>query len=129
MYIPKMLLDFFKIAGCVVFYCSAVVAKEYAYVANAGSNTVSVIDTLSKQVSATVAVGNSPAGVAITPDGKSAYVANSGSNTISIIDISNNIVSATVTVGNSPQSIAITPDGKFAYVTNYSDRSVSVIEV
>jgi YVTN family beta-propeller protein len=40
----------------------------YAYVTNGRADTVSVIDTTSYTVTATVTVGNSPFGVAITPD-------------------------------------------------------------
>jgi YVTN family beta-propeller protein len=50
-----------------------------AYVANGGSNTVSVIDTASNTVEATVPfpAGSGPNAIAITPDGKHAYVGNS----------------------------------------------------
>ena len=52
-------------------------AAPFAYVAN-GSNpgTVSVIDTATNTVVATVAVGSNPIGVAVTPDGKHVYVTN-----------------------------------------------------
>jgi YVTN family beta-propeller protein len=46
-----------------------------AYVANAGSNSVSVINTGTNTLIATVAVGARPLNVAITPDGASSYVA------------------------------------------------------
>jgi YVTN family beta-propeller protein len=39
----------------------------FAYVANKDSNTVSVIDTATNTVVATVPVGSAPIGVAITP--------------------------------------------------------------
>ncbi|MGH6850442.1 MAG: YncE family protein [Methylocella sp.] len=49
-------------------------AAAFAYVANAGG-TVSVIDTATNKVVATVPVGNNSSfGVAVTPDGKRAYV-------------------------------------------------------
>ena len=51
-------------------------AQTHAYVANTGSNSVSVIDTTSNTVVATVGVGDYPIGVAITPDGTRAYVTN-----------------------------------------------------
>ena len=47
----------------------------FAYVTNSHSNTVSVIDTASNTVVATVPVGNGPIAVAITPDGKHEYSA------------------------------------------------------
>jgi YVTN family beta-propeller protein len=57
-------------------------------------------------VVATVAVGTSPAGVAVTPDGTFAYVANFGFG-VSVIRNSNNTVVATVAVGSSPQGVAV----------------------
>jgi YVTN family beta-propeller protein len=46
------------------------------FVTNDGSSSVSVIDTVSNTVTATVAVGSEPEGVAITPDGIHVYVTN-----------------------------------------------------
>ncbi len=89
---------------------------------------LSVIDTSSNTVVATVGVGDSPVAVAITPDGTRAYVANSQSSSVSVIDTSSNTVVATVRVGNSPAGVAITPDGTRAYVANSNASSVSVIE-
>ena len=58
-------------------------AQSRAYVGNRFDNTVSVIDTGTNAVIATVPVGSSPFGVAITPDGARAYVANPFSNRVS----------------------------------------------
>ena len=72
--------------------------------------TVSVIDTATNTVVATVPVGSCPFGVAVTPDGKHAYVANDlSSNTVSVIDTATNTVVATVGVGNSPIAVGIVP--------------------
>src|SRR5438128_5291975 len=49
-------------------------AQTRAYVTNESSNTVSVIDTATNTVVATIPVGPVPVGVAITPDGTRAYV-------------------------------------------------------
>ncbi|MDP8961293.1 MAG: hypothetical protein M3N32_06750 [Actinomycetota bacterium] len=43
---------------------------------NIGSDTVSVINTATEKVVATIPVGQYPADVAITPDGSHAYVTN-----------------------------------------------------
>jgi YVTN family beta-propeller protein len=110
-------------------------AQPFAYVANhydgTVNGTVSVIDTATTppSVVATVGMGNEPAGVAVTPDGKQVYVTNFNSNTVSVIDTASNIVVATVGVGLGPVGVAITPDGKHAYVTNnFFNFSVSVID-
>jgi YVTN family beta-propeller protein len=101
--------------------------ERAAYVANSGSNTVSVIKTADDTVLATVPVGPNPANVAVTPDGTKAYVTNAGANSVSVINTGNNTVSATVTVGPHPVDVAVTPDGTKAYVTNAGANSVSVI--
>jgi YVTN family beta-propeller protein len=56
------------------------------YVTNeGGSNTVSVFETVTNLVVATIPVGLSPAGVAVSPDGSRLYVTNQTSNTVSVI--------------------------------------------
>ena len=107
-------------------------AAPFAYVANAGTfsvpgNTVSVIDTATNTVTATVVVGSRPEGVAVAPDGKFVYVANFGSNNVSVIAAAGNTVTATVAVGSFPIGVAVTPDGKFVYVANNGSNNVSVI--
>jgi YVTN family beta-propeller protein len=56
-----------------------------AYVTNIVDDTVSVIDTATNTVVATVAVGNAPGAVAISPDGTRAYVANNQDGTVSVL--------------------------------------------
>lgn len=103
-------------------------AQQRAYVVNADSNTVSVIDRLTNRVVTTIEVGSHPADIAVNPLMARAYVANSGTNTVSVIDtISDNVV-ATIQVGSGPVSIAATTDGRHAYVANARTNSVSVID-
>jgi YVTN family beta-propeller protein len=93
-------------------------AAPFAYVANNGDGTVSVIDTATRKLVATIPVGRGGDGVAVTPDGKRAYVANSGSNTVSVIDAASNKVVGTVQVGNDPHGVAVSPDGTHVYIAN-----------
>jgi YVTN family beta-propeller protein len=104
-------------------------AAPFAYVANSGSNNVSVIDTATNKAVATVVpVGHNPQGIAVTPDGTHAYVTNISDNTVSVIDTASNTVVATVLVGYVPQLVAVTPDGKHVYVPNVGSNNVSVID-
>jgi YVTN family beta-propeller protein len=104
-------------------------AQTFAYVTNEGSNSVSVIDTSTNTVVATVGVGTRPFGVAVTPDGTRAYVTNNiVSGSVSVIDTSSRTVVATIGVGANPLQVAITPDGTRAYVTNIGSNFVSVID-
>ncbi|MGW7695574.1 hypothetical protein ACWGMA_43340 [Streptomyces asiaticus] len=52
---------------------AAVPPGGYAFVANLGSDTVSMINTSTDAVT-TVGVGRGPVGVAVSPDGSRAYV-------------------------------------------------------
>jgi YVTN family beta-propeller protein len=99
----------------------------YAYVANFGSNTTSVINTTTNIVSSTVTVGVNPIGIAVNPTGTYAYATNYGNSSVSVINASTNTVSATVTVGANPVGIAVNPSGTYAYVANRGSNSVSVI--
>jgi YVTN family beta-propeller protein len=98
-----------------------------AYTANAGANTVSVINPATNAVVATVRVGARPIHVAVTPNGDSAYVTNAGANTVSVINTATNTLVATVQVGSNPGHAAVTPDGSLVYVTNAGANTVSVI--
>ncbi|MBI3779688.1 MAG: YncE family protein [candidate division NC10 bacterium] len=84
-------------------------AVPLAYVANAGSGHVSVINTATNVVVALTPVGLAPEQIAITPNGLFAYFSNSGSNTVSVIATFNNTVTATVPVGTGPAGVAVTP--------------------
>ncbi len=86
----------------VLFPGGAWAGGPQAYITNFSDNTVSVIDTASNTVTATVPVGAGPRGVAVNPAGTFAYVANRFSNNVSVIDTASNTVVATVPVGRLP---------------------------
>jgi YVTN family beta-propeller protein len=73
------------------------------------NNSISVIDTATNTLVATIPVGVAPNGIAITPDGTRAYVTNVGSDTVSVIDTTTNTVIGTIPVGVGPVAVAITP--------------------
>ncbi|MGO9940804.1 MAG: YncE family protein [Terracidiphilus sp.] len=101
---------------CIIAWLASVSvhAQSFAYVANNGSNNVSVIHTAMNTVAATGAVGIDPQFVAVTLDRYFVYVTNTGSNSVLVIDTTSNTVVATVEIGNSPYWIAITPNGALA---------------
>jgi len=99
------------------------VSAQYAYMANFGSNTVSVFDIVSNKVVATIPVGINPIGVTITPDGSRTYVTNNYSNDVSVIDNVTNMVITTIPVQN-PYGIAANKNGSLVYVTANDGLSV-----
>jgi YVTN family beta-propeller protein len=98
------------------------------YVANAGSDNVSVIDGASSAVIATIAVGSSPRGIAVDAEANRVYVANSGSNEVTVIDGESHEVVATHSVGKEPWGIAADPNTGRVFVSNRSGGTVSVID-
>ncbi|MCL5786760.1 MAG: YncE family protein [Candidatus Marsarchaeota archaeon] len=92
----------------------------YAYVSNANSNNVVIINTASNTVVNSITSGfNALRGVAFSPSGTYAYVANEGNNNVVIINTATNTVTGAITPGlNSPQGMAFSPSGTYAYVTN-----------
>jgi YVTN family beta-propeller protein len=71
-------------------------------VADAGSDTVSIIDTRSLVETGRIHVGRNPCSVLIDRSGRKAYVVNSLSDTISVIDISYRQVIGTIVTGPEP---------------------------
>lgn len=107
---------------------SAVRAAPLAYITNETSNDVSVIDLASNTVTATIAVGASPQGVAVNQAGTRVYVANSNSNSVSVIDTASNTVAATVTLSNNAIGVAVNSAGTRVYVTLEFANTVAVID-
>jgi YVTN family beta-propeller protein len=119
---------------------TAVVASRsgaHLYVANAGSDTVSIVDVASGRVTATVPTtappgavpahvatlrGSSPNGLALSPDERTLYVTNGGNNTLAIValDASGNSgqVTGLVPTGLYPTSVAVSPSGRWLYVAH-----------
>lgn len=63
---------------------------------------MSIIDTATNTVTATVPVGSSPHGVAVDPTSANVFVANFDGNTVSVVSTATNTVTATIPVGNGP---------------------------
>lgn len=104
------------------------VSSYYAYIANSGSNTVSVINTVANKVIANVSVGARPFGTAVSTDGSRVYVTNNNGRAVTVINTATNTAVATVIVGYGPYGIAINRAGTKVYVANGGDNTVSVID-
>jgi PKD repeat protein len=85
---------------------------------------MSVIDTATNTVVATISLGGPTASIAITPDGKTAYVVGFAGE-VTPIDLATNTAGATFSAGSTSFGIAIAPDGGTAYVVNEFSGSVT----
>ncbi len=118
--------------------------SSVAYVTEPNNDSLLVLDAVTGRVLATVAVGNDPSGLAVSPDGSQVWVVNTtlspddtgssgatGSGTVSVVSTATDLVLGTVPVGWGPIDIAFSPDGRSAFVTNngvLSPGSVDVID-
>src|SRR5271155_1332328 len=81
--------------------------REYAYVTNGGSNTVTVLDLVNLRQDRELSVGRNPTGVAISLTRNEVYVVNSVDGTVSVIDAQKNAVAATISVHRRPYFIDV----------------------
>ena len=102
---------------------------QNAYIANTGSNDVSVIDTVTNSVTTKIPVGPRPRGVAVSPDGSKVYVANEDDDTVSVIATTTNTVIATITIhsvffGGAPHGVAVSPDGAKGFLITHDPQPI-----
>ena len=103
--------------------------REFAYITNGSSNTVTVLDLVYLRQDRTLQVGQNPSGIAANPRRNEVYAVNTQSGSVSVIDAAANRVAATIGVRRLPYSIAVSPDGARAYVPNSGSNSVSVLDL
>ncbi|MFY9980818.1 MAG: choice-of-anchor tandem repeat GloVer-containing protein [Candidatus Sulfotelmatobacter sp.] len=99
----------------------------FAYVANNSSNSVSVINIPTGQVTNNIPVGSGPWGTAVSPDQTQVYVTDNEANNVSVINAVSGSVVAAIPVQSSPFGVAFAPDGSSVYVANGGSNNVSVI--
>ncbi len=91
----------------------------YLYVANSGSDNVSVIDGSTDRVVGSVTVGSDPDSITYDPVSGDLYVANSGSSNVSVLDGATDQVVGSVPVGQVPSATAYDAADGYLYVANY----------
>ena len=128
--LPARILDPVTSAQIGVTPMGVAVSSTKSYVANQGSNTVSVIDRANPTAApVTINVVSAPRAIALSDDGAQAYVAGNGG--VSVINTANNQVITTVstTAGDSYGIAVVRTDVNThrVYVTNEGNNTVRVI--
>ena len=103
--------------------------REFAYVANSATNTVSILDLVYLRADRTLRVGEAPVALATNPVRSEVYVANRGSNSITVIGTAENQVAATIPVQRQPVDVVVASDGRRGYAANSGANSVSVLDL
>jgi YVTN family beta-propeller protein len=95
-------------------------ASQYAL------DQVSIFNTTTNLVVATVATGNEPESVTFNPTGTKAYIP-TVANVVSVIDVATRTALPAIASGDGSRVLAFTPDGTLAYVSNNHTNTVTVI--
>jgi YVTN family beta-propeller protein len=80
------------------------------YVSNGRAGTISVLDSHTYELLASIKVGSRPWGIALSPDGKFLYSANGPSNDVSVVDLDADKEVARVKAGTSPWAVTVVPN-------------------
>jgi YVTN family beta-propeller protein len=106
-------------------------SRAYVTVYDAAGRTgdsVVVLDTQTRAVTATIPTERYPYGVAVAPDGRRVYVTNHDANLVSVIDTASNAVVNKIAVKPNPHGIAFSRDGARVYVANHDSNLVTVLD-
>jgi YVTN family beta-propeller protein len=101
----------------------------FIYVAGFYQPRLYKVDLATGTIAASVQVGASPSGVALTPDGTLIVTADRDDNQISIIDAKTFTRKSTVKVGAHPFGVTIDAKGERAYAANVESNDVSVVDL
>ena len=118
------------------------------YVTNEVSGDMTVIDSATYNVIATVPLGKRPRGIHASPDRKTIYVALSGSpiagpdvdestlpppdksaDGIGVFDVAQNKLVRMIKGGSDPENFDISKDGTQLFISNEDDAAVSVVDI
>jgi YVTN family beta-propeller protein len=100
-----------------------------AYVTDAKSNSVVVVDLKERTVKSSIPVGRSPHGLRLSPDSRTLAVANMGEQTVTLIDLDEPQRSNVITVGRRPTQVAFSPDGSRLVVTLNAEDRAAIIDL
>lgn len=101
--------------------------QDKLFVANAGSDTISVVDTAADQITSTILLrpdiarslaGATPTGMGLSPTEKFLYVTLGDMNAVAVVDVPDKELEGYIPAGWYPTSVVVSPDGKRLLVSN-----------
>jgi YVTN family beta-propeller protein len=118
------------------------------YVTNEVSGDLSVIDSGTHRVMATVPLGKRPRGIHPSPEGKTLYVALSGSpiagpgvdestlpppdksaDGVGVFDVAQNKLVRIIPGGSDPENFDVSKDGKELFIANEDTSTMSIVDI
>lgn len=110
---------------------------RHAYASAGGNNKLRVYDVAGQHLTerdpipiptSPASPNPHPAGIAVSPDGKTLYAAENLADAVAVVDLATAKVTATVPVGHNPYTVALGRDGRLAFVSNWGADTVSVLD-
>jgi YVTN family beta-propeller protein len=102
---------------------------RFAYLTDAETNSVVVVDLAARKVAERIPVQNYPHGLRLSPDGSLLAVANMKSGTVSLVDPRDPEKVAHVPVGRGPVQVAFDPSGRTLVVSLNSENKIAIVDV
>jgi len=92
---------------------------------------ISIIDTGSWSVAASVPVGDFPVRATFSPDDSRIYISHRDDRTVRVVtnEGASSHVIGTVIVGQQPFEMAVSPDGGTLWVADYQDENIGVVDL
>jgi len=120
-----------------ILVASQLFAQPFAYIANSGTRTVSVIDTADDTIKATIALPDTqqnihpyPYGITVGPSGQYVYVGLQDTNEVVVIDAASNTVLKRIGLGaRSPARLAVNDAETRLYVTIQQSNLLLIYDI
>ena len=107
--------------------------REYAYVANSGGDTVSVLDLVHLRREAELRVAPRPVALLVSQTRNEVYALSLGRppsrGVVSVIDAETNRVTARLPAGHAPAALALDSHGDRLYIADAGSNTLSVLDV
>ncbi len=97
------------------------------FVTNEAGDSVTVIDSRTGKVEKTIAVGDRPRGIGLSPDRSRVYVALGNENAIAVVDTLSLEVVRKIPAGSDPEAFAVHGDGTI-YLSNEDTGSATALD-
>ena len=100
------------------------------YVSDQPNNQLVVVDIASRKATGVIALGESPEGVGISPDGRWVAAAVEETNDVAFVDTRTQRKAFVIKVrGKNPEHAVFAPDGRHVFVSAEEGEAVDVIDV
>jgi YVTN family beta-propeller protein len=99
-------------------------AASTLYITNTKSNSISIIDTATLEVTGTIPLGpGKPNRVVFHPDGRHAWVVYDKSHDLGVVDAEARKLVRRLKIGGNPYNLTFSPDGRYLYVLDWASET------